>query len=260
MKREHTDVNFFSRLLRGGERRLNPQTVTHREALSFFEDRRDQYLEAVALLARLATPEDDFIDVGANIGYFAREYMKSVSFRGEAYLFEPVPNLARLCSATFAELPYRVTVHPFALGDSEGSFPIFTADDGNIGWNTFVAGKAGSGMKRVTVQSRRFDLLGIDLSRVGAIKIDVEGGEFRVLRGMLPALVQSRRLPVLLVEVGWGKSHPNWGEELEIFSELARLGYRSLDPDGGAVDLAAMEGTRDVLFLPERLQGAFGAP
>ena len=253
-------MNFFSRFIRGGERRLNPQTVTYREALSFFEDRRDQYLEAAVLLARLVTPEDDFIDVGANIGFFAHEYMKAVSFQGEAHLFEPVPNLARLCSATFAELPYRVTVHPFALGNSEGSFPIYTADDGNIGWNTFVAGKASGGMKQVTVQTRRFDALGIDLSGVGAIKIDVEGGEFRVLRGMLPALQQSRRLPVLLVEVGWGKSHPNWSDELEIFSELALLGYRSLDPDGSAVEVAGIEGTRDVLFLPERLKETFGVP
>lgn len=51
---------------------------------------------------------------------------------------------------------------------------------------------------------------------------------------------------------------------MNFFSRFIRGGerrlYRSLDPDGSTVDVAGIEGTRDVLFLPQRLAATFGAP
>lgn len=236
---------------------LDPLAVGYGDALAFFTARRDQYLDSARTLARFVTPEDDFIDVGANIGYFSLEFMRGVGFKGHAHLFEPVPNLAGLCVETFSGCPFNVSIHPFALGDSDGKATIYTADDGNIGWNTLVSGKASRGMREITIETRRFDSLGIDLETVGAIKIDVEGGEYQVLSGMLSSLEECRRLPVLLVEVGWGKSHPDWTSELEIFSRLESLSYSAFNPDGTAIELTGIEETRDVLFVPNRLTPCF---
>lgn len=243
--------------LLGRKRKLDPLTVGYSDALSFFTDRRVQYVESAHTLSRFVTPEDDFIDVGANIGYFSLEFMKFIGFKGHAYLFEPVPNLAKHCVTSFEGLPFKVTVHSFALGDMDGKATVYTADDGNIGWNTLVATKASHAMQEITIETRRFDSLGIDLETVGAIKIDVEGGEYQVLSGMLPSLERSRRLPVLLVEVGWGKNHPNWALELDMFNRLETLGYSALNLDGTIIDLGSIEKTRDVLFVPGRFMPCF---
>lgn len=246
-------MNTYFRSLFGKKCTLNPLTVAYREAFSFFTDRREQYIDSASVLSKFVEPYDDFIDVGANIGFFSLEFMKKIDFKGHAYLFEPVPNLAKLCSVTFADLPYNVTINPYALGDVNGVATIYTADDGNIGWNTLVSAKASLGMQKMEIETRRFDSLGIELGSIGAIKIDVEGGEYQVLSGMLPSLEQSRRLPVLLVEVGWGGNHPHWDKELDVFSRLERLGYATFNPDGSCIDVACIKETRDVLFVPDRL-------
>ena len=237
----------------GKKKTLDPMTVTYPEAFSFFTDRREQYIESASVLSKFVESGDDFIDVGANIGFFSLEFMKKIDFKGHAYLFEPVPNLAKLCSYTFADLPYNVSINPYALGDIDGVATIYTADDGNIGWNTLVSAKVSHGMQKLEIETRRFDSLGIELGSVGAIKIDVEGGEYQVLSGMLPSLEQSTRLPALLVEVGWGGVHPFWEKELDVFSRLAGLGYSTFNPDGTRIDVTYIKETRDVLFIPDRL-------
>lgn len=245
--------SFFRKLFGASRAKLDPRTVGYGEALSFFTNKHEQYRESASALSKFVKPEDDFIDVGANIGYFSQEYMRVIGFRGDAHLFEPVPNLARLCAVTFNDLQFKVTIHPFALGDADGTATIYTADDGNIGWNTLVADKASHGMGGTEIKTRRFDSLGIELGTVGAIKIDVEGGEYRVLSGMLSSLERSVRLPVLLVEVGWGKNHPDWDKELDVFDRIVALGYSTFNPDGTRIDVRGIEETRDVLFVPDRL-------
>lgn len=234
---------------------IDPLTIGYVDALAFFENRQTQYQEAANLLSRFVAPDEDFIDVGANIGYFSLEYMRTVGFTGRAHLFEPVPNLASLCEFTFRDTSYDVTIHHVALGDENGTATIYIANDGNIGWNTMVASKASLGMRATTIEVRRFENLGIDPAAVGAIKIDVEGGEHRVLSGMLPSLTRSERLPLLLIEVGWGKGHPDWEKELETFGNLFELGYRAFNTDGTCIDVSTVDSTKDVLFVPPRLLG-----
>ncbi|MDD2366338.1 MAG: FkbM family methyltransferase [Desulfuromonadaceae bacterium] len=233
--------------------KLDPHNVNYQEALSFFKNKHEQYKKSVSVLSKFVTPEDDFIDVGANIGYFSLEYMSRIGFKGRGYLFEPVSNLARLCDTTFMELHFDVMINNFALGDMNGTTIIYTAADGNIGWNTVVEGKISSGMKGTEIETRRFDSLNIELDTVGAIKIDVEGGEYQVLSGMLPVLERSTRLPVLLIEVGWGQNHPFWDMELKVLNLIMDLGYTSLVPGGSKIDIDSISETMDVLFVPDRL-------
>jgi len=236
-------------VLRSVEGRLSTTETDHENAFAWFENRSENYDRLINSVVSYLNPEEAIFDVGANIGYFSLRLMERIGFRGSCYLFEPVPNLAQLCRETFASTKFNVNVGNYGLSDKDQTVELFIAQNGNIGWNTIIAEKSSAAMKPLPIQVRRFDEVGIDV-RPQFIKIDVEGAEYLVLRGMLKSFAQWNPLPVILCEIGWGKQHPNWSEELAVFGELERLGYRVCDLRGEALDVKGLSQTTDVLFLP----------
>jgi FkbM family methyltransferase len=229
--------------------------VDHARALAWFDRRREVYDGLAAAAAPYVEPDGTFLDVGANIGYFTRVLAERTGFRGTVHLFEPIPHLASLATRTLADVPYRAVVHPFGLSDEDAELDIYVSGDGNLGWNTMVAAKAGATMRPERIAVRRFDGLGLpDLDPEvvpSFVKVDVEGAEHRVLAGMLGALTTWPSRPVILCEVGWGSGHPDWAAELAVFERLAGLGYRTVDLDRQPLDVTTLERTTDVLFLPD---------
>ena len=227
----------------------NANTIAHANALKWFNHRQEQFEESIAVVLPYLENSSVFFDIGANIGYFSLLLMERLHFSGKAYLFEPVPNLARLCEDTFRNTAYDVTIHQLALSDEDTMVDMLVDMDGNIGWNTLVDEKKTVNMSPLRIQARKFDSLGIP-HRPDFIKIDVEGSELKVLRGMFASLSAWQPLPIILCEVGWGSSHPYWKEELEVFSRLTTLGYVAYDLHKRLINVADLTHTSDVLFLP----------
>lgn len=230
-------------------RQRSARSVDHAHALAWFEGRRPIYERLAAAVAPYVERDGSFYDVGANIGYFTKILAETTDFHGSAHLFEPVPNLYRLCEQTLEGAPYRAHIHPFGLSDTDQEMEIFVSNQGNLGWNTIVAERAGAGMDPVRIQVRAFDSSGVT-EVPSLIKIDVEGAEYLVLRGLLTSLASWAPKPAILCEIGWGQAHPHWEDELKTFAELASLGYRSTDLDGTPIDVTQIQRTTDVLFVP----------
>ena len=229
---------------------LNAVDVTHEQAMAFFERRRPTYERLVARVAPHIGEDDLVLDVGGNIGYFSLVLGEVTGLKGIVHLYEPVPHLAELCSVTLADAPYQVVVHPYGLAENDLTTHIFVAADGNLGWNTLVAGRTQQNMTKVPIELRAFDPASIE-KPPSFIKIDVEGAEHRVLEGLWGALESWSPRPVILCEIGWGSGHPDWEQELAVLLRLVNeLGYRPEGMDGGEVDLEAISRTTDVLFLP----------
>lgn len=223
--------------------------VEHAKAYAWFETRRATYERLAAAVAPYVDRTGVVFDVGGNIGYFTKVLGETVDFRGTVHLFEPVPNLASLCAVTLADAPYDVHVHNFGLGETDAEMDIYIGADGNLGWNTVVAEKAHAGMQKTRITIRALRDLGLGVVP-DFVKIDVEGAESQVIRGMLEPLRSWASRPVILCEVGWGKNHPQWEEEVATFAELEAIGYRVTDLDGVPLDITELEKTTDVLFLP----------
>ena len=238
---------FFEKVnLLGNLQDYIAENKRYKKALEFFEGRKGDYVETAKKLAKFIDKDKSIIDVGANIGFFSLMLFKELNFKGNAYLFEPVPHLAKLCEKTFKRKKNKVHVYNCGLGDDNFSDTIYISRDDNIGWNTLVKEKVKTPMETLEITIKKFDDL--EIENVGFIKIDVEGYEYKVIRGMMDSI--KKYYPVLMIEVGWGKgSHPHWGEEIEAFELLFQLGYKTYSLDGEEINFFEINETKDVLLL-----------
>lgn len=229
--------------------KANAVNVRFAQATKFFEQRHANY-EALADAIKPHLPPDGVLfDIGANIGYFSMVVGNRTGFRGAAHLFEPIPHLAQFCFRSLTDVDFTVAVHQYGLSDADGEVDIFIDTLGNFGWNTMI-GERAQNMTPQRILVRRFDGIGLTVVP-SVIKIDVEGAEYLVLRGLLPSLRTWDKRPPILCEIGWGAAgHPAWQEELAVFAELTELGYRATSLEGEPVVLEEINKTCDVLFLP----------
>lgn len=187
---------------------------------------------------------DTIIDIGANIGAFTQIVLDELP-NCKAYLFEPVPKYYSFCQNIFSTNK-NVTVENYALSDENGAGVIY-ADKTNIGWNTLIKEKTTKNMVPVDIKKITFDeYWGDNLGGISLMKIDVEGAEFNVLKGMKETLKRLDKKPHILLEVGWGKdNHPCWDEEVSIFEWLFDNGYERFDYNN-------ITSTKDVVISPKR--------
>jgi len=163
-------------------------------------------------LAQWVQAGDLVLDIGANIGYYTIGLSKLVGRQGRVLAFEPEPNNFELLTANVARFPFKnVTLLNVAASDKMAnlgmSIPIF--DNGLD--NSYMATLTDN-IEELSVLCLPIDVLLISLP-VTLAKIDVEGHEMSVLRGMKKLL--KRDHPVLIVE----------GDSDEVASYLNAFGY-----------------------------------
>lgn len=143
----------------------------------------DYNLEELDFL-RAHTPAGGvFVDVGANVGTYAMVLAHQVGAAGKVIAVEPHPvTHARLAFNRAASGFSQVELVAAAAGPSDGELMIET-DGENLGASHIVSGKpAGHAIRVPSLRLER--ILGdAGVTRVDALKIDVEGFEDRVLIG-----------------------------------------------------------------------------
>ena len=143
----------------------------------------DYNLEELDFL-RAHTPAGGvFVDVGANVGTYAMVLARQVGAGGKVIAIEPHPvTQARLAFNRAASRYAQVTLVAAAAGPEDGELMIETDGD-NLGASHIVTGEgAGNAIRVPSLRLQRI-LEDAGLSRVDALKIDVEGFEDRVLTG-----------------------------------------------------------------------------
>jgi FkbM family methyltransferase len=247
-------------------RRLPPLPAQKRIANIVFEYDLDHYrgtapmyfgsygLLIIEAMKRFMRPGDVFVDVGANVGYLSAFAAGIVGKRGQVHCFEPVP-------AYFARLQRLVELNPDhsivpnckAAGEEPGSCTIYVTRE--PGQNTMVlAYKSGPEViSTLKVPVIRLDsYLGErNISRVSLVKIDAEGYELPILKGLRGFFEKSRQRPAIICEIA-PRAYPLLGRTISELSDyMASYGYGAYDLIDGItpVNLAAVEYVEDVLFL-----------
>jgi len=129
--------------------------------------------------------EGDLVwDVGANVGLYTRLFVDRVGRDGKVIAFEPSPRAFAQLQSLFATEP-SVILQGVALSDFDGEADFFVAERGSTVTDSLVVHSGNSASIRTSV--RRGDSM-CSLNAPAIIKIDVEGAELEVLKGMTETL------------------------------------------------------------------------
>lgn len=150
--------------------------------------------EIQKLLSNVLRPGMTAIDIGANIGLLTRYFRRQVGREGRVIAFEPDPSIfefARFNNRRFAN----VEVVQGAVSDNEQPVVLHLNYESSASNSLF--GRTESG-ESVTVSCTTLDAFLKKRSdpKVDLVKIDVEGAELNVLRGMRQTM---SRLPDLKI-------------------------------------------------------------
>jgi len=154
------------------------------------------------IMQRYLRPDSNCVDVGCHQGEVLRQILK-LAPHGKHFAFEPIPHLFRALHKEFAPA---VNVMPYALAASNGNSPFHVVKNAlaysGIRERSYAV--SDPDLEKITVETKRLDdLIPVDL-QVDFIKIDVEGGEFDVLKGAVTLL--NRCKPLVVFEFGLGAS------------------------------------------------------
>ena len=186
----------------------------------------------LAWFARFVQAGETWLDVGAHYGYTAIALSRLVGESGRVFAFEPTVRTAGYLAETQRiNTLSQLTVLPLALGAAE------TLDVKRL---PVTRGMVDSGIdhgeREETILVASLDWLWPricgDRKRIHGVKVDVQGMEIDVLRGMADTVREQR--PKLVVEVHRGVSRE------DLLALIASLGYgqhaEPIDPVAGEVN------------------------
>jgi len=163
-------------------------------------------------------PDDHFVDVGANTGLHTLLASTRIT-RGQITCVEADPkNVVRLRHALELNHISNVTILPVAASDAPGHAALEGSDV-----FTRVSPDSTPVSGRRTVETARLDTALGPGARVDFCKIDVEGAEWQVLKGMT-GLMERSALPALAFEFN-GLLREYGHDEIDILTWLRDRGY-----------------------------------
>jgi FkbM family methyltransferase len=147
---------------------------------------------------------DVFIDVGANVGYISAIAASLVGKQGEVHSFEPLKEcFGRLERLVELNPDHKFVINNFALGEIAGMRQISYPPLGGSGLASLVPRAIKESTAPVEVKRLdRYIFANIkNMNKIKMIKIDVEGYEFPVLRGLSDFLNNTACRPMILCEI-----------------------------------------------------------
>ena len=196
-------------------------------------------------LDRLMRAGDLAIDIGANLGYYARLMSRIAGRNGHVYAVEPVAPIRRVLERNLSGCG-NVDILPYALGAAEGEIRMGNATVRTGGYfgtgQNFVNDSGAAAAAEFSAQMRRGSELFAGLERLDFVKCDIEGYEVVVLTELRPLLERFR--PTVLVETGGG----NRPRIVELFTAL---GYKAFTLEHGREIPLTAASVKDIIFRPQ---------
>jgi len=170
-----------------------------------------------ARLGPYLVPGGVFVDIGANIGYYTLLAASQVGRGGRVIAFEPNPVSLKVLFLNTVSARDTVQVYPFAVSDRGGFLSLMRI--GSIASTKPVIEAELRYPNDVTMAyAVRLDDVLRDEPRIDVLKCDIDGHDYRAIRGGLAMLARTR--PVVFAEFNPGT--------LRSFSEIDPIEYLRL--------------------------------
>jgi len=188
------------------------------------------------------------LDIGAQTGFYSLIFASIVKEQGKVFSFEPLESSYKLLLKNIKENHYENIVFPYnlACSDHEGSLKASKLA------NMIVIGESNTG-EEINIKSIRID--DIINKKIDLVKIDVEGHEPAVIKGMKGCLLKYK--PIIFSEINdyWLSKCSNYDAENYI-KLLNSIGYDVFDVNNEKQPLIADKiklgiiDTIDILAVP----------
>jgi len=176
------------------------------------------------LINEILQPDDFFLDIGANIGYFS---LLAAIHQPSAKVisFEPVTTVFKLFEENISlnNVSNIKTINA-AVGEKDDEKEIYISTDDNTGMSSFQKTENYSGKKeKVKVIAIDSWFRSSGLSKIDLVKIDIEGSELSALKGMNEMLLNFK--PLLIVEINPDTLRLFNHGSVDIINYLKQLGF-----------------------------------
>lgn len=155
-----------------------------------------------SIMKRCISKQTNCIDVGCHKGEIL-DVMLSLSPQGKHFAFEPIPVLFNQLKEKYKG---KAVIYPYALSDTNGNstFQFVKNAPAYSGINKRKYATDTPDIEQIHVELKTLDTLLPADTKIDFIKIDVEGGEYGVLKGAANLLKKWQ--PVVIFESGLGAS------------------------------------------------------
>ncbi len=232
------NLEFWSRTVSiRARRRLNPEATISIGNRRVKVDLRDGVIatklymerswepELGNLFRRLPLRDTVCVDVGANIGLHTLELSECVGRNGKILAYEPDPhNFSLLTENIRLNEATNVAAERIAIGESNGE-GLLRHNSWNFGDHRVEAyGVPGARYDSVAIRTLDSATASIAAGEIGLIKVDTQGYDFFVLKGMTKTLERNAQV-VLVVEISRVLLHKACTSATEFVTRLRELGF-----------------------------------
>jgi FkbM family methyltransferase len=205
---------------------LTPELVTH----GIYEPAFTHYL------MRTLKPGMRAIDVGANVGMHTILMAGWVGTEGHVLAYEPNPDVLSFLRANVALnwVNERVTIRDAGIGGTAGRTTLFVTEQfmGNSSLlrpdEQYFANVPMDTVREVEIDVVTLDQEAESFGHIDLIKVDVEGAECSVMKGMT-GLIDAGRIDRVCFEVYRDRMGDDWGEFSGLLRRHARHGWHFHD-------------------------------
>jgi FkbM family methyltransferase len=173
---------------------------------------------------------DYVLDVGANIGFHTLYFAELTGVNGKVFSFEPIPvNFNALQSNIKLNQFPQITAINKALGNTNSPMEIHVDQDAQ---NPGAFNLLDKGPKNTVIDCIKGDdfLDRNQIEKIDFIKIDVEGFEYEVFKGLSKTIKNSK--PIIIFEYDYNYQHKLNDNPKIIFEFLTQFGYQFFTIDG----------------------------
>jgi len=164
--------------------------------------------------------DSNCIDIGCHKGEIL-EQMLQLAPKGKHYAFEPIPDLYQHLQEKYGE---KALIYPYALSDKNGTsaFQLVTNAPAYSGLKKRHYDVKNPIIEEIKVEVKTLDNIIHHTEPIHLIKIDVEGGEWDVLKGAKNLLTANQ--PIIIFEYGKGAGDYYETQPKDIYLLLKEIG------------------------------------